>query len=56
MIGWKGSKSDIKKKLDSLTVGEIYYDSCTQTRYECIRKLPNGESVTIAKSLNVEVI
>lgn len=56
MIGWKGSKSDIKKKLDSLTVGEIYYDSYTQTRYECIRKLPNGESVTIARSLNVEVI
>jgi len=56
MIGWRGSKPDIKKKLDSLKVGERYYDPNTQTRYECIRKLSNGESVTIAKSLNVEVI
>lgn len=56
MIGWKGNKPDIKKKLDSLKVGDEYYDPRTQTRYECIRKLPNGESITIARSLNVEVI
>lgn len=52
---WKGSKPD-KKKLDSLKMGEEWYDPETQTRYECIGKLSNGESITVARGLNVETI
>lgn len=55
-LAWKDEKPHIKKKLDSLQIGDTYYDPHTQTRYECITKLPNGESITIARSLNVEVI
>ncbi len=47
---------EIKAKLDSLKVGERWYDPLTQTRYECMGKLPNGESITIARSPNVEII
>lgn len=56
IIGWKGSKHNIKKKLDDLQMGETYYDPYTRTRYECIGKLPNGESVTIARRFHIEVI
>lgn len=56
MLSWKGEKPDTKKKLDSLNVGDEYYDPNTQTRYECVSKLPNGESITIARSHNVEMI
>lgn len=45
-----------KKKLDSLKVEEEWYDPETQTRYEYIVKLQNGESITVARSLNVEII
>lgn len=45
-----------KKKLDILQIGDTYYDAYTQTRYECIEKISNGESITIARSPNVEVI
>lgn len=51
-----GGKPVMKKKLDSLRIGEECYDSSTQTRYECVGKLPNGESVTVARSRNVETI
>ena len=47
---------DRKKKLDSLKIGENWYDPSTGTRYECIAKLLNGESITIARSRNVEII
>lgn len=56
ILEWKGEKPEIKKKLDSLKVGEEYFDPNTGTRYECLQKLPNGESITIARSLNVETI
>jgi len=52
----KGKKSDIKKKLDILKIGDTYYDPHTQTKYECVGKLPNGESITISRSLGVEII
>lgn len=55
-LAWKGQKSDKKKKLDSLKVGDEWYDPETQTRYKCIEKLQNGESITVARSLNVETI
>ena len=56
IFGWKDKRPDTKKKLDSLKIGDTYFDPYTQTRYECIAKLPNGESITIARSLGVEVI
>ena len=40
----------MKKKLDSLKVGETYYDPNSQMRYEYIRKLSNGESITKVRS------
>ena len=56
LFNWKSEKHDIKKILDNLKVGDTYYDPNTQTRYECIQKLSNGESITVARSLNVEII
>ncbi len=56
IIGRKGSRHNIKKRLDNLQIGETYYDPYTQTRYECIGKFVNGESMTITRSFHIEVI
>lgn len=51
------SKDEEREKiLDSLEIGETWFDPYTGTRYECVGKLSNGESITIARSLNIEVI
>ncbi len=56
ILSWKGEKPEIKKTLDNLNVGEEYYDPNTHTRYECISKMRNGESITISRSPNVDII
>jgi len=56
IMEWKGEKPEIKQKLDSLKTGEEYYDSNTGTEYKCVGKLPNGESITQARSGNWESI
>lgn len=56
ILEWKGEKPEIKQKLDSLKVGEEYFDPKTGVDYECIGKLPNGESITQARSGNWETI
>lgn len=53
---WKAEKPDIKKKLDNLKILEEYHDPNTQTMYICVAKSLNGESITMTRSLNVEII
>ena len=47
---------DRKRILDGLKIGKALFDPDTGTKYECIGKLSNGKSITIARSLNVETI
>ncbi len=56
VLKWKGEKPEIKNILDNLNIGEEYYDPNTQTRYECISKMRNGESITVSRSLNIDII
>jgi hypothetical protein len=53
---WQGGKPEIKKKLDSLNVGEDYYDPTTNTRYDCVSKTLSDESIAIARSLPIGII
>jgi len=56
ILEWKGEKPEIKKRLDALKVGERLHDPSTGTDYECISKMPNGESITRCRSGNWETI
>lgn len=47
---------EIERILDGLKIGETWFDPCTGTKYECIGEFPNGKSITITRSLNVETI
>jgi len=56
ILEWKGEKPEIKQKLDALKMGEKLFDPLTGTDYECIGKMPNGESITRCRSGHWETI